>query len=503
MMMLCLTISLSHVAQSILTQPHRGLLLWIPFIISIESIYATRISIFLDTNSKWIFRLSEWVVISFVIKLLLYVFHAGEIYWKDFFITNPFDLEYILLLGITAFAWWTSSSIAKKIDRLHNTEDGISWEQLGKFHKDFQLTHKLLSQQIIFIGGLIVTFTIIRTLSLSLITSKLATSEFENKTLIINVLVYFALALILLSQSQLASLRTRWWLDKLPITSKLGGRWLISAFGFFTTVALLSFILPTQYTLNLLEILNYIIRFIVVAINFLFSIILLPFMILVSLLTKSGQAPQEVIPANPIPIPSIPGTQPQNSLPPWFEFLKSLVFWAGLFGIIVFAFWNFIRSNYELWTRISQLPLFAKLSELWQGIWTWMTGINKQATKNIRRAWEQLRSQDPLLNRRREKTRTINFLDLPPRQQIIQLYLEFIRHCKLKGFRRKISHTPYQYDRYLSSELPEITDYMNYITRAFVLARYSLHNISKNLVARTETERDKILQVVDNKQKNN
>jgi hypothetical protein len=71
--------------------------------------------------------------------------------------------------------------------------------------------------------------------------------------LVLNVLVYFLLGLVMLGQVQFTRLRTQWQAQRIKITDELASRWVRYSLALIGLAALVAFVLPTGYTVGLLD----------------------------------------------------------------------------------------------------------------------------------------------------------------------------------------------------------------------------------------------------------
>jgi hypothetical protein len=154
--------------------------------------------------------------------------------------------------------------------------------------------------------------------------------------LVLNVLVYFLLGLVMLGQVRFATLRKRWQASEVKISDELPRRWVRYSLAFIGLAALVAFVLPTGYTLGLLEVIGWVIAISLAILSFvatvLFWLILLPFAWLLSLL---GAEPGPSRPVDP-PVRPFPGDMgAPYAGPGWLQILQSLVFWAIALGMVL------------------------------------------------------------------------------------------------------------------------------------------------------------------------
>jgi hypothetical protein len=81
----------------------------------------------------------------------------------------------------------------------------------------------------------------------------------------------------------------------------------------------------------------------------------------------------------------------------------------------------------------------------------------------------------------------INPRSLDPRRQIYFFYLAMVRRSTEQGLRRKPSQTPSEYASLLERGLPSAEEDIDLMTKAFVEARYSRHQINAKQADRVRT----------------
>ena len=90
--------------------------------------------------------------------------------------------------------------------------------------------------------------------------------------IIINVLVYFALGLVLLSQANLAGLMLSWRVQKIELSPSLVKQWAKYGFIFLGLITFIVFFLPTSYTVGFLTSAAIVMRFLMEMVIFIFQL---------------------------------------------------------------------------------------------------------------------------------------------------------------------------------------------------------------------------------------
>jgi len=295
--------------------------------------------------------------------------------------------------------------------------------------------------------------------------------------LVLNVLVYFLLGLVMLGQVRFATLRKRWQAQETKIADELPRRWVRYSLALIGLAAFLAFLLPTGYTLGLLEVIGWVLAIILTVLSLvatlLFWLILLPFAWLMSLLGV------ESAPARPIqPLPRSFPSDPGNAAGPgWLQILKSLVFWVVAVGIVIYVVRSYLRDHPELLENLAALGLVRALRGLWAALGHWLGGWGETLKGRLPRSW-------PLHLRRRQASFRESFGyfrlgRLSPRAQVLYYYLSVLHRAAQQGLPRRPAQTPSEYRATLGPNLPEAYPEMDHLTQAFVEARYSRHPVEQ------------------------
>ena len=287
--------------------------------------------------------------------------------------------------------------------------------------------------------------------------------------LVLNVLVYFMLGLAMLGQVHFAALNLRWQAQGIRVGDELAGRWVRYTLVFLGLAALLAFSLPTGYTLGfpgrLVEILCAVVTFFWLVLY----VLILPLLWLFSLLL--GRA-RPLPPVNPPPL--LPSPQHVTPGPPWWEFIRSLLFWAIVLGMILYVLASYLRERSGLLRALSAWRPVRALRRLWAALRRHASGLAEAINNRVPRHWLRRWLQRPLSQQPfRFPLRGLGVAS--PREKILYYYLSLVRRAGQLGFPRRQAQTPFEYNKIFASHLPEAHADMDLLTEAFVEARYSPH----------------------------
>ena len=273
------------------------------------------------------------------------------------------------------------------------------------------------------------------------------------------VVIYMLTGLILLSQGQLAVLRARWTLERIPSSATILRNWPIYTTLLILSVGILATLLPFGDTFYLSIIISSIIQYVFLAATFIMQVFLAIFLLIVALF---GGEPQEEIPqavenTAPIVPPQMEMRPEDAGFPPW---LGGSIFWllmALLLGYAVYIYFSGRGSNLN-WLRQFWSMLRIRWRELLESYQTWQQ--NRQADAGSEGKAEK--SGRSLLSRLTGRTR---WQDLAPDQQVRYFYLNMLDQAEKAGIGRHSGETPLQYAPRLVQTLEEKSIQSQLLTR--------------------------------------
>jgi hypothetical protein len=288
-----------------------------------------------------------------------------------------------------------------------------------------------------------------------------------------NVLLYFVLGLVLLSQVHYERLAVRWQVQGVRIPRELAGRWLRYTALLLAAAGLLAFALPTGYTAGALGYLGQAIVVIAVIawgiLSIIIALLALPFALLMALLVGAGRVAPPVLPPVPPPLQEVIN-QP---LPPWVDVLRTIAVIALISAMVVYIVINYLRDRTGLAAALRRLRLFNFLRRLWAELRHRASGLADMVRASSVAAWLRERLQ-------RVAPAGHGFFRLgaaSAREQVMFYYLSLLRRARERGFGRRPPQTPHEYEPVLEQQLPEAADDVAALTAAFEESRYSGHPV--------------------------
>ncbi|RPI83106.1 MAG: DUF4129 domain-containing protein [Chloroflexi bacterium] len=481
---------------------------YLPFLcafISLESIYTSRIMRrWADLNvygfTYWIV---EWVVILILLRLFLFAWGgfsqlliALSQFEEDFLVVF-FNGEMMITTLIVFFTWLASGIFARDLMELEGIEAMITESEMEAYMVDRSKVRKNLVTLVLVVGFVIV---LLSTIHSAIADSLSATGRSGiSRWGVINITIYFLLALAFFSQTNYSALRGSWAYQRLPVSSSIARKWTVFTLVFIALVAFLAFLLPTRYSLGLLSTLSYVFSGISYILYYLFMLLMAPLMALVGFIFSLGAIETSEQPEEIRPI--FPELQPQNLDPtqiPWLDVVKSLIFWLIFLGITGYAFYHYIMQNKSLAAYLSKIPVVGWLIRFGDWLRRAFQGVNEGVSRAVKTGLERIRARTASL-KNPLPVKYLSLRKLTPRQRVMFFYLALVRRSSESGIPRKPWQTPYEYSRDLNLELGGTQDELDKMTDAFVEARYSRHEITTERASFVKTLWDRLKKAIRGK----
>jgi hypothetical protein len=470
-MIMCFNLSLVNLVQ-LVNPTWRGTFFLVGMLlVTVEAIYSYRILKLYRSRdtSIWRYRAAEWAVLILILKILhladkpmVAVVADLQAMWQ-----NPLNLvsyEFYVMLFLAIISWLAVTSTVADFEALY---DPFS------FRSDRIAPLDRLATRF-FWGGIILVL-------ISGMTQLIVKFDFSSLTdlrrptvsgIIINVLIYFLLGLVLLSQANLARLMMSWRYQRVELGPGLVKQWAKYGLIFLGLLTVVVFFLPTNYTLGFLRSAAIVIQYIMYILSFIIQFLLLLFSLplawLLSLLgTTSGEggfAPPEEPPVVEAP--------PEAAPIPWLEALRSLIFWLVTLAIIWYLFRVYVSDRPELLAALKRFRpigfMIRLLKQVWQHLRSW-TETGLEVISDTLRLPGQ-RGETTVL------TGSWNWFRLgrlSARERILYYYLNILKRAERRRLARKVHETPFEYEPNLERAVPDVEPDVHDMTDVFVRARYS------------------------------
>jgi hypothetical protein len=486
-MLTCIGISISQLMQLFSPQWPGTVFSGLVFLISLESIHADRFiaRARLEGKDKFRFRFVEWVVILLLVRFVVYLEYGPAQLIQDLtsWSTNMgafFDIGFIVKAGFIAAAWALALMLSRILQELEANplEKPVSVTDPDYYLRSTMPQHGRVDRQsrlnrivgVFFAGGVLVLLLagMVRVDVQELVRLQHA----RTSGVILNVLLYFLLGFLLISQARYTILKANWELQSIPILDNLGRRWLVWVILFLLSLGIISALLPVGYSVGVLDAVGTVVRWIIyvlVQIAF-FVLFALSYVIGLLLSLFTGRAAESPSMRTPM-APPAPAATPGGGNP-WWELVRSLIFWTVLLGIIGYSIFHFLAFRLGLLQNVRL-----------RRIWEWLTLFWSGVRRTTRRAADDLRRRlaERLASRRmraaRARWRYLSLRRLSPRDRIRYFYLSVLYRSAQQGLGRPPAATPLEYEHVLAGELSDVADQVDDLTEAFVEARYSAHDL--------------------------
>jgi hypothetical protein len=311
--------------------------------------------------------------------------------------------------------------------------------------------------------------------------------------LVLNVLVYFALGLVMFGQIQFRRLSQRWLGEGIDVPKELADRWVRYSVVFLALAGLIAFVLPTGYTLSLLTVASLVLGAVLYALNVLFQLLVLVFFLLLTPLARLFGAEVRREAVEPIPPPNLSYLAPGGSVPEWLAVVKSIAFWAVALGAVAYVVRAYLRDRPELTEALISFEPLQAIRRLVAALWHHLVRLASAARQRLP---SQLRLQ--LRGRERDQApeggrfRFFRLGAVSRRERLLYYYLSILRRAARHGYPRVQSDTPYEYETRLGPAISQAEAELDGLTEAFVETRYSTHQVDRKQEERVRADWRKV-----------
>lgn len=409
-------------------------------------------------------RLIELALLFFGVKLLN---HLGDTLpqllqaiqnWANSPLTF-FDARSLVAYGIGVVGWLAAGMTARDMDELI--------DPMGVGSGETDPRERVVNRYFLG-GGILIIFTALNRVNVE---SFLQMTHARISTPVGNVLLYFFLGVLMLGHLQWLRLTTLWSRQKVGMPPNLAPTWLRFTLLFVAVAALIAFLLPTGYTVGIMDLVSMALMLISYLATLLYLILLWPFIMLLSLFmgNSEGMAPPQMEEFPFAPPPEAAGAEGS----PWWAVIRSVLFWVTLVIVVIVLIRSYIRDRPGFMDIIRRFAPWQWLHQAWRGIRDWLSTMGSKLPGALPALVQRLRSAAS-----RGKGRTPRTGGRSPREQIIYHYLTTLDQAQERGVGRRPTETPYEYREKLMLNLVEEQEALDSLTEAFVAARYSTYRFT-------------------------
>ena len=300
-----------------------------------------------------------------------------------------------------------------------------------------------------------------------------------DPTVIGAIIIYFLSGLVLVSHGQLALLRSRWTLQKVPSAPAVLRNWPVFALLIIVLIGIVAALLPLGGTFYLAQLISAVLAGIYFFVFGVFRFFLTLFLSLLSWLSGEETAEPPPAPPEPMATPNLE-IPPESAalLPPWTGGVIFWVFAAIVLGYAAYIYFSGKGTNFA-WAR--------RIWAMLRTRWLMLFGAYQQWQGARMRAQAERAAEDALKGKGRGLPGWLSLRGLDPDRQVRYYYLALLHRAEEAGLPRKEAETPLHYAPRLAEQLEAddenraaITD----LTDAFIQVRYAGDHVAPDRIVR-------------------
>jgi hypothetical protein len=473
----CLSISLVNLVKSFSPSWGSPFFLVGLILVTLEAIYSYqnlkkrgRIK-----DNKFRYRLAEWCTIVILLKILTYANKPWEITLADIKSCaaeplNIIDMEFSVFVFLAFLVWSATTNIMKTFGDLFD-HYRLKSRAIDPFTS---LTNRF------YCGGVLIVF--ISGAAYWISSSGLgALTDFDRtyvSAVFFNVMIYFILGLILLSQTQLNIHLTGWKFQKVEVSDNVVKNWAGYGMIVLFAVGAVVYFLPTSYTTGFLSsvklVLQYGLKVFLILSHLIWAIILIPLKWFLALFPLENRAYQKTPEDRHMLSGEIDISAPDSDV------IYSFIFWLVILSIVLYLLKIYFKDHPELLQWIRKVRVRYSWIEWIAKLWKWLKRGAHEFIEMIPRPvilYTKETDKKVVLKQRR-----FRLGKMTARQRIIYYYLQTLKSAEKAGFKRRNSQTPAELAPQLAEIIPDMNEEIDVLTAIFVRARYSRDNYRDNEV---------------------
>ena len=470
-------------------------------------------------RSSWlIYKGMEWVAILILLKVVLELNYSGSVVlhhlenWQQYFGSGFFTRDYLVASSCLSVIWVLSTLYAHdfgQMSDLHNSKIAdmkrtppnyssqtkmVNYEQIIDENETPPSNRRSIYKRIL-------NRTLLIGIGMVIFTAQMLRYQVADMPRFyififgvqVFVILYFIFAFLLVSQSNFYALSASWEYGHTVIQPKLISRWLIYSLVFLCFTSVFAVMLPTSYSLGVVGTLNYLIEIVVIVVEFLIGVLVAPILLLLRLFSFLSSGGNPTTPSsieNQPRLPTetvVPSPSSQQLTIPFWDVMKSFIFWAVLLIIIGFVVYQYIHRNQAIRDYLKNIRLSHWANRVWRRLRALVIFSKKSVMAGIKIGIKKIGTlQHSPIVAAIPRWHYSNPSHLPPRQQVVFYYLTMLRRSFEAGYTRQPFQTPAVYGRILCDYLPGEKEGIMLITEAYIEARYSNHEVTSDQAIRVK-----------------
>ena len=253
-MLTCAAIGLVQVAQQVAPRWNASFVPVLVFFIALESAYMTRYLRYHKPPVPWYaLRAAEALVLFLMIRSLLGLLRGPQPDQPVNSFSGYVDGELFALAVILGLFWMASWLMTENLLNLETIDPTLDRELIKDMAEAQANSRQSLISLILIIGGVLTFFAALIRIYLRTNNQTGLAAQYG----LWHVVIYFLLGLLLLGRMRLSLLRAGWVWERIPMTGRVGGRWITYTLLMLVAAVIVAIVLPTQYSLGLLGTLGY------------------------------------------------------------------------------------------------------------------------------------------------------------------------------------------------------------------------------------------------------
>ena len=450
-------------------------------------------------------RPKEWLAVLlpplFALRFAPYLLGTGDLIddvgWWVSDARSFFTASYVAGALLVTLAWVAALMGARDLNGLRLQAGEVARERAARTYRfdddgwkavDHAEPMRRLAGRVLWAGALLVFLAALGTIGVEQILSvealiQIVTFSRPSTSLALaNVIVYFAVGLLLIAEGQFVLQQTRWRLEHLAPPTGLASRWLTqSAFGVIAVI-LLALALPSDYALTVSQMLGLAFEGAMMLIN----IALGAFMLILAIITSPLRAlfpPGEETAPTPQMRPPLVDSAPPGDPIPWLGLAQSLIFWVVALGIVVYCLVIIGRRLPPLGSAGGVLGGLVGVLRAFVAALAMVGRLGRRAASAVAASVTAAIVGRRSVPARPRRLRWVPLSRLSPAEIVEFYYLAVLERAARAGLPRRIGETAAEYGRRLPGQLPEVEPDLSALTTSFEEIRYGRRSVDVDLVA--------------------
>jgi hypothetical protein len=400
-------------------------------------------------NRTVAYRSAEFALIVMLVRLGLWLIPGVGPTWEELFlhpIDAIFDGYFILATLVVLFSWfWAIDfsadllSMALQADELYlaDTTTQSTYDAARPASTNRQAILDRFTTRWMVGGLILITLAAGSQVDVGSNAMWSLMRQPVDPVVILAIIAYFFAGLLLISQGQLAILRARWTLERIPTSEAIARNWPLYVLLLLGMIGILAALLPLGGTQQLSQLLTMLINGIYVAVYTFYRLVFLLILALLSLLPFISEETE--LPDAPPPVEEAPPAQFIEPLP-FLDWAGGFLFWGMTLFLLINAALIYFGAHKTGLTWLANFWL--RLKEFWQQLFG---SLSRWQQTRLALPEEQAGPGRSMRMRLQDWFQQQRHGTLTPEQRIRYYYLAMLEQAERYGMPRTSSETPSHY----------------------------------------------------------